>query len=523
MSQAQTFDPRRAETTLMGALLRARRRRGGKHVAIVDFDGRTFTYDDLVKAAFALGSALAAKTEHGEAVGVMMPTGAPGFIAVLALAAYGRTPAMLNFSAGARNVRAACEIAKIKHVVTARGFVEKAGLQDLAADIATYAEPGWLEDVRAGLGAKDKAMAVLGLIAPALIPGPRGPSETAVILFTSGTEGDPKGVALSHRAIVANVEQVRAHVPEFTDDDCFFNPLPIFHSFGLIPGGFLPLLTGMKTALHPSPLQPKEIAQRVKETGATLLLGSDTFVSQYARAGEEGSLSSLRFAVCGAERVRDETRALLRKKFGVTLLEGYGVTETAPVISVNPPSDNRPGTVGPLMPGIEARIEPVEGIAGAGRLLVRGPNTMSGYLLPSAPGVIQPLPDGWHDTGDVVSIDEDGYLRIRGRLKRFAKLGGEMVSLAICENCAASLWPDHRHAAAAIPDGRKGEQIVLLTECPDANRGDLLAFVQNHGAPELAAPKRVVLVESVPLLGTGKTDFAGVQRLAIETCAAETG
>lgn len=514
MNPEHAFNPAKAETTLMGALARARRRRGGMHVAINDFDGRKLSYDDIVKGAYALGSALAGRTAKGEAVGVMMPTGAPGFISVLALSAYGRVPAMINFSAGARAIRSACDIAQVKRIVTARGFIEKAGLQALAEAVAGHAELIWLEDVRAGIGGKDKAMALLGLAG--LMPPKARPGDTALILFTSGTEGEPKGVALSHRALVANVLQVRAHVPEFTDDDCFFNPLPIFHSFGLVPGGLLPLLSGMKTALHPTPLQPKEIAARVKETKATILLGSDTFVSQYARAGEEGSLSSLRFAVCGAERVKDETRALLRRKYGVVLLEGYGVTEAAPVISVNLPADNRPGTVGPLLPGIEAKIEPVEGINGAGRLLVRGPNVMTGYLLPSAPGVVQPPKDGWHDTGDVVSIDDDGYLRIRGRLKRFAKIGGEMVSLAVCEASASTLWPEHMHAAAAIPDGRKGEQIVLLTTSAEANRADLLGFLQGHGSPELAAPKKVIQVEKIPLLPTGKTDFVAVQRLAIE-------
>jgi acyl-[acyl-carrier-protein]-phospholipid O-acyltransferase/long-chain-fatty-acid--[acyl-carrier-protein] ligase len=514
MSGAHVFDAAKAETTLMGALARARRRRGGKHVVIEDFDGRALTYDDVTKGAYALGSALARRTGRGETVGVMMPTGAPGFISVLALSAYGRVPTMMNFTAGLRALRAACDLAKVGRIVTARGFIEKAGLQELAGALGAHAELIYLEDVRAGIDARDKAMAGLGLTAPALLPRAK-PSDTAIILFTSGTEGDAKGVALSHRAIVANVLQVRAHFPEFTDHDIFFNPLPIFHSFGLIPGGLLPLLSGMKTALHPTPLQPREIAARVKETKATILLGSDTFVSQYARAGDEGSLSSLRFAVCGAERVKDETRALLRRKYGVVLLEGYGVTETAPVVSVNVPSDNRPGTVGRLMPGIEARIEPVEGIDGAGRLLVRGPNIMSGYLLPSAPGIVQPPKEGWHDTGDVVSIDEDGYLRIHGRLKRFAKIGGEMVSLAICENCASTLWPDVMHAAATLADGRKGEQIVLLSESAEANRADLLAFIQGHGAPELAAPKRVIKVEKIPLLSTGKTDFVAVQKLAM--------
>jgi len=172
------------------------------------------------------------------------------------------------------------------------------------------------------------------------------------------------------------------------------------------------------------------------------------------------------------------------------------------------------------MPGMEHKLEPVEGIANAGRLFVRGPNVMKGYLQPDQPGVLQPLPDGWHDTGDVVAIDDEGFIAIRGRVKRFAKIGGEMVSLAVVENCASAIWPDHMHAAVAMADGRKGEQIVLVTDSPSANRADILAWAQNHGVPELAVPRRIVHVEHVPVLGTGKTDYGSVQKSALAGLAA---
>jgi acyl-[acyl-carrier-protein]-phospholipid O-acyltransferase/long-chain-fatty-acid--[acyl-carrier-protein] ligase len=209
------------------------------------------------------------------------------------------------------------------------------------------------------------------------------------------------------------------------------------------------------------------------------------------------------------------------------ILEGYGVTEAAPVVAANQPGANRFGSVGKLMAGMEAKLEPVEGIPNAGRMFVRGPNVMKGYLTPSEPGVLHPLTDGWHDTGDVVAIDEEGFIAIRGRVKRFAKIGGEMVSLAVVENCASALWPDNMHAAVAVADGRKGEQIVLLTDAKEANRGELVAWAQNHGVPELAVPRRVIHVDHVPVLGTGKTDYTGVSKLAnahiamLETKAAE--
>jgi acyl-[acyl-carrier-protein]-phospholipid O-acyltransferase/long-chain-fatty-acid--[acyl-carrier-protein] ligase len=256
--------------------------------------------------------------------------------------------------------------------------------------------------------------------------------------------------------------------------------------------------------------------RRIGERKATILLATDTFVSQYARVAEENSFDTLRIAVCGAERVREETRVMMRR-FGKTeLLEGYGVTETSPVLAANIPGANKEGTVGRMVPGVEARVEPVEGIPGAGRLFVRGPNVMLGYLKPDAPGEIVPPIGGWHDTGDVVAIDDEGFIAIRGRLKRFAKIGGETVSLTAVENCASAVWPDHAHAAVAIPDGRKGEQIVLVTTFPGATRAPLLAWMQEHGVPELAAPRAFRTVSEIPLMATGKTDYVALKKL-VET------
>ena len=347
---------------------------------------------------------------------------------------------------------------------------------------------------------------------PRLVSTRVSPQSPAVILFTSGTEGEPKGVVLSHANILANVEQVCAHI-RVTPDDIVFNPLPTFHSFGLTVGCLMPLFVGVKAVLHPTPRQPHEIVRRIRETRATILLGTDTFVSQYARTADDGDLATLRMGVCGAERFREETRQLLKRKSPMEVLEGYGVTEASPVISSNQFEANRSGTVGRLIPGIEARIEHVEGIHEGGRLYVRGPNIMLGYLRPENPGTIEPPKDGWHDTGDIVTIDDDGYLIIRGRIKRFAKIGGESVSLTVVENCANALWPDHSHAAIAMPGERKGEDIVLLTTNPEAQRSDFVIWVQTHGVPELAVPRRIVYAPEIPVLGTGKTDYRGVARI----------
>jgi len=506
------FDIGRADQSIFGALLQARSDYGGKKAAVVDGDERVLTYDDLVRAALALGHALKKGTRPGDAVALMLPTSAGAAIAFFATSAYGRVPAMLNFTAGAAGLKSAIRTAKAKRLITSRRFIHIAKLEPLIDELKQVAEIIYLEDVRHNISLRDKAAAAIGQFLPGAVAHSTGHNDTAVILFTSGTEGEPKGVALSHHNLLANVEQVRSHIALYPTD-VLFNPLPTFHCFGLTVGALMPLLLGIKAVFHPTPLQPHEIVRRIRASGATILLSTDTFISQYARAGEQGDLSSLRLSVCGAERLRDETRALFRRKYSIELLEGYGVTEASPVVAANQPGANRHGTVGRLLQKIEARLEPVEGIPGAGRLFIRGPNIMLGYINADRPGVIVPLPGGWHDTGDVVSVDDEGFISIKGRLKRFAKVGGEIVSLAVVENVASALWPDHAHAAVAAPDGRKGEQVVLVTTNPDANRHDLVGWAHNHGVPDIALPRRIVHAEQVPVLGTGKTDYVKVQAL----------
>ncbi|MDE2182137.1 MAG: AMP-binding protein [Alphaproteobacteria bacterium] len=504
----------RTKKSVFQALVDARARYGGKKPVIIDGDERVLTYDDVVRAALALGHALKKGTSARDSVGIMLPTSAGAVITFFALTAFNRVPAMLNFTGGAAGVMSAMRTAKVKRVITARRFIELAKLDALVAELAMVAEIVYLEDVRENLTVFDKAVAGIGQFAPGTIARHGAHDEMAVVLFTSGTEGAPKGVALSHTNLLTNVEQVRAHIALYPND-ILFNPLPTFHCFGLTVGAIMPMLLGLKAVYHPTPLQPHEIVRRVRETGATILLSTDTFMSQYARAGDQGDLNSLRLAVCGAERLRDETRQLLRKKYSIELIEGYGVTETSPVAAANQPGANRPGTVGRLMAGMEARLEPVEGIPHAGRLFLKGPNVMLGYIKADNPGVIIPLEGGWHDTGDVVSIDEEGFISIKGRMKRFAKVGGETVSLAVVENCASALWPDFSHAAIAVPDGRKGEQIVLITTNAEAQRIELVGWAQNHGVSELAVPRRVIHAKDIPVLGTGKTDYVKVERMVL--------
>ncbi len=506
---------RRIRRSILGAYLAAAKAHGAKTEILTDGDGRVLTYGEITRAAFALSSPLAKKTDRKENVGILLPTGAGAVISLLSVHAAGRTPAMLNFTAGAKNLKSACQTAEIKKVITAHKFVELGGLAPLIAELETFVELVYLEDLREEIGLGAKIKAVLGPILPGLMVPSASPDDTGVILFTSGTEGNPKGVVLSHANILANVEQISEHV-EIEDTDIFFNPLPTFHCYGLTAGTLWPLLDGNPVVLHPSPLQTKTIAQRIFDSQATILWATDTFVQQYMRASSEEGLKSLRIAVCGAERVREETRKAAEEKFSFVVLEGYGVTECSPVLAANQPGDIRGGTIGKLLPGLEARLEPVEGLEDAGCLWVKGPNVMKGYISPDNPGEIMPIEGGWHNTGDVVSVDEDGYCIIRGRIKRFAKIGGEMVSLTVVENCASAVWPNYMHAAAILPDKRKGEQIVLVTDYKDPKRHELLTWAQSHGVPEIAVPKKILSVKDVPVLGTGKLDYVSVTAMAKE-------
>ena len=506
------YDPRDSQISIFDALIAARARFGAKKPILEDQERNPLTYTGLIQASFALGRKIAGFTAKGERVGVMLPSSAGGVVTFFALHAFGRTPTMLNFTAGIRNLKAACELAGVKTVLTSHRFIEQGKLHDLIDALEPIANVVYLEEVREKVGLADKLFAAAGGVMTRQFRANSKPSDPGVILFTSGSFGAPRGVVLSQANLVANVQQIAAHI-DLDPDWVMFNPLPIFHCFGLTGGVLLPILTGMKAFQYPSPLHTKQIPPLICDSRASILLATDTFVNQYARAAEPGELSGLKFVVCGAEKVREETHNLVAERFGpIPLLEGYGATEAAPVIAVNKPLDNRRGTVGGLLPGIETRLEPVEGIPGGGQLFVRGPNIMAGYL--AADGTIEAPVDGWHDTGDVVSMSNDQWIKIQGRVKRFAKVGGEMVSLTAAEDIAVAVWPEGRHAVIAVPDPRKGERLILLTDRREADVDALLAHAKAIGAPELTVPRKILAVPEIPVLGTGKTDYVAIQRMA---------
>ena len=512
--------------TLLQAVAAAAKLHGRSRIAAEDTTSGTITYRRLLTGAAVLGRALAGLSTPNEAVGVLMPNANATMALVLGLISSGRVPAMLNFTAGPANLLNACRAAQVRTIITSRAFIQRAQLERLVEGLeAPPAGAGtqdqrpklvYLEDVRQRIGLADKIRGMLQGGRPLVR---RRADDPAVIMFTSGSEGMPKGVVISHRNMLANIAQVAARI-DYGPADKVFNVLPLFHSFGLTYGLVLPLVDGVPVFMYPSPLHYKAIPELIYKTNATVLFGTDTFLAGYARTANAYDFRSLRYVVAGGEPVRAATHAAYLEKFGLRLLEGYGVTETGPVLALNTPMFNRFGKVGQMLPGIERRLEPVPGIEAGGRLVVRGPNIMLGYLRAERPGMLEPPEDGWHDTGDIVAIDEDGFVSIQGRAKRFAKLGGEMVSLAATETLAHELWPEAVSAAAAVPDARKGERIILLTEQMGADRSAFLAHARASGATELMVPATVCVVEAVPILGSGKVDFVAAQRMAERLTAA---
>ena len=514
---ARTFQAP-AGGTLFSALVKAGRRFGRRRPGQwQDQKPGAYGYGDLLKMALALGRLASKTTREGEHVGVLMPNLAATVGLVIGLSAFRRVPCLLNYTAGTGGMQNACQTARIGTVITSRVFLAKADLTDQLAALEGV-RLVYLEDLRKAFGLVDKLWLMAYALWFPLAAVPRGdPEAPAAVLFTSGSEGKPKGVVLSHRALLANVAQVMAAIP-IGPAETVLNALPLFQSFGLTVGTLLPLVSGARLVLYTSPLHFKVIPELVREQRCTVLFGTSTFFGHYARHAGADDLKTLKYVVAGAEKLAEPVRRTWREKFGVDILEGYGATETAPVLSVNLPEGNRPGTVGPLLPGVEARILPVPGIERGGELHVRGPNLMSGYYRFDAPGELEPPASaagpGWYNTGDVVDLDGDGCLVIQGRLKRFAKVAGEMISLEVVEAMARSASPEAQHAATCIADPGRGESIILFTSDPNLTRDQLAAAAKSLGQPEIALPRRICVVEALPLLGTGKVDYLGLKRLA---------
>lgn len=496
--------------TLYSAFLDATETYGRSHRLLEDMKQIEYSYNDLLKMVLMLGRLVERETAVDEQVGILLPNIAATLSLIFGLSALRRVPAMLNYTAGTDGLRAACVAARIRTIFASRAFVEQAQLGDRLATLDDV-RIVYLEDLLQQIGLIDKLWLIFyALRFPRMIALPSAPDDPAVVLFTSGSEGKPKGVVLSHRALLSNIAQIRA-VIDFSVEDKVLNALPVFHSFGLTAGALLPVLSGASLFLYPTPLHYRVIPELAYDRGCTVLFGTSTFLGNYAKFAHPYDFYRLRYVIAGAEKLSEDVRSQWFEKFGIRIFEGYGATEMSPVLAVNTPMTYRSGTVGHLLPGIEYRLEPVAGISDGGLLHVRGPNMMSGYLRFDKPGELEPpsssVGEGWYNTGDIVSFDEDGFLKIVGRIKRFAKVAGEMVSLEVVERMAAIASPTGVHAASSQTDPQRGEIIVLFTSDAALTRDRLQVVARDNGWPELAVPRKIVRVDALPLLGTGKLDY----------------
>ena len=505
----------RPQRTLFEAFLDGKQTFGRNYKLVEDIRLVEDSYGSLLKMALALSRVIERKTAADEIVGVLTPNAAPTLGLILGLSMRRRVPALLNYTAGAEGLRAACTAANIRHIIASRTFVEKARLGVVMEQLDGLTIH-YLEDFKAEIGLSDKLWTLWHMAFPASAAVAQTPDDAAVVLFTSGSEGKPKGVVHSHNSVLSNVAQIRA-VADFTPRDKFMMALPLFHSFGLTCGVMLPLVAGCKVFLYPSPLHYRVIPEIVYDRDCTVLFGTSTFLGHYGKQAHPYDFGRLRYVVAGAEKLSEDVRQLWIEKFGIRILEGYGVTECAPVVAVNVPMACQIGTVGQLLPGIAYELEAVPGIERGGALYVKGPNVMKGYLLHDNPGVIQPPSArgaGWYATGDIVDLDERGFVTILGRIKRFAKIAGEMISLEVVEKNATTAAPAFIHAASTRTDAAKGEALVLFTTAPNLTREQLVAAAQSQGLPEISVPRIIRHVQAIPLLGSGKTDYVTLKRMA---------
>jgi acyl-[acyl-carrier-protein]-phospholipid O-acyltransferase/long-chain-fatty-acid--[acyl-carrier-protein] ligase len=504
-------------STLFEAFLDAMAIYGRKTALVEDMKQIEESYGELLKKSLALGRLVTKVSVARENVGVLMPNVTNTICLIFGMSAFARIPAMLNYTAGSAGIQNACYVAGINTIISSREFIKVAKLEELIDGLQNL-KIVYLEDLRPQFNVLDKIWLMgFALWLPRLAMYRMQSLDPAVVLFTSGSEGKPKGVVHSHGNILANIAQIKA-VIDFSIQDKFMMVLPLFHAFGFTCGAIMPLVTGTRLFIYPSPLHYRVIPEVIYDRGCTVLFGTSTFLGNYAKFANPYDFYKLRYVVAGAERLNDEVRHLWAEKFGIRILEGYGATECAPVLAVNTPMANKNGSVGTMMPGLTAKLESVPGIDEGGLLHVKGPNVMLGYYLYDQPGVIQPPTvdsnERWYNTGDIVEIDADGFVFIKGRVKRFAKIAGEMVSLETVEKLAYQASSQASHAASTQADPQRGENIILFTTDAALSREQLINSAKALGLPELAVARKIVLIEELPLLGTGKTDYVTLKKMA---------
>lgn len=473
-----------------------------------DITRKPKTFKDIMLASYVLGRYFSKISTFQESVGIMLPNSVAAICTFFGLNAYGQVPVMINFSAGPQNIISGMKTVQAKKVITSKMFVKKAGLESIVESLKSENfEVIYLEEVGKKVSVFAKILALLQYKVK-YVPYKATPQDRAVILFTSGSEGAPKAVVLSNQNVISNVWQI-ATFETLNRRDVVMNSMPIFHSFGLVLGTLYALYQGAKVFLYPSPLHFRIISDLLYELSATVMIGTDTFFRSYAKISHPLDFGSLRLCYAGAEGVKLDTRNLLNERLGARLMEAYGTTECSPAVAGNNMVFNKFGTIGKLCPGMECRLEKVDGIETGGELVVKGPNVMAGYIFADNPGVLVPPHNGWYHTGDVVDIDDIGFITIKDRIKRFAKVGGEMVSLKAIENMINEAFigkDEFCCGVVAIPHEQKGEQIVVVTNETTLTMDMLRDFIKKNGYPELYMPRQIIYKDKIPTSATGKVD-----------------
>jgi acyl-[acyl-carrier-protein]-phospholipid O-acyltransferase/long-chain-fatty-acid--[acyl-carrier-protein] ligase len=487
---------------------------GGKLAFIDRSADRRVTYSKALITSLILAEKF--RKYKKRYVGIMIPTSAGCSLSVLGVLMSGRTPVMINYSTGAgRNARYAQKKCGFKTIITSRALIEKINCPSIEGMV-------FLEDIMAGVSVADKLKAafIAKLPVPFILKSMHGGEEDddLVILFTSGSEKDPKAVQLTHRNISADIRSF-SEVVSLSAEDRILANLPLFHVFGITINMWTPLFHGMTIITYANPLDYRAVCEVIKEERPTIMVGTPSFLRGYVRKAEAGDFGGLRLVFCGADKCPDMLRDEFSRRHGITVYEGYGATETSPVISVNTPDHNRPGSIGKVLPDVQVRIENYETgedcrLGETGRIMVKGDIVMKGYFNDFEETAMR-IRHGWYDTGDMGFIDEDGFLWHSGRLKRFIKIGGEMVSLVSVETVMERFLPeDVSCCVVEVPDSIKGARVVAAVTKP-VDEKKIVRQMSEH-LSNIALPRQVVVIEELPKMGSGKIDFRTVTEMVNE-------
>jgi len=493
-----------------------RAKKNKNKIAIYDqATGKDITYERMLIAALILQKRFLRC--RGKYVGIMVPTSAGCMISIVAVLMAGKIPVMINYSTGAReNALYAQEKCAFQSIITSEKLLEKIKIEPVEGMI-------YLEDIFKKISGLNKLSAFLRAKLPTSILKKTihhgSEQEISVILFTSGSEKEPKAVQLSHKNILHNVRSIPSFIGISTEDMMLSN-LPLFHVFGITVVFWLPIYLGASLVAYPNPLDYSIISALARKYKPTVMAGTPAFYYGYLKKSKPGDFSSLRIAVAGADKLPQHIYDGFLKKHNVKIYEGYGTTETSPVISVNTPQHHKIGSVGKLLPGVQIKIihsetEEELGRGKEGKILIKGDLVMEGYLGDLEETSLH-IRKGWYDTGDMGVFDEDGFLWHRGRLKRFVKIGGEMVSLVKVESVLEKYLPEDTVCCVVdVPNPTKGADIVAAIATSDIDKKKIIKQLAKE-LPSIAVPKEIYYIEDIPMMGSGKVNFREVEKICRE-------